>query len=164
MMRFQHAAKRTALAALVFLIVLYSIFPFFYAIVSSMKVGSELFDPRLLPPHWHLGNYAAVLTDGNFLRDIVNSVVVACVVVAVSLLLGVGAAYALGRIRFSGRRLLLISILGVEVPESPEVSLAGIKADAVTLHWTRPVLNKPVLKYLIHVNGVNGRPLNIYFV
>ncbi|RDL32999.1 Uncharacterized protein BP5553_08438 [Venustampulla echinocandica] len=49
----------------------------------------------------------------------------------------------------------LISILGVEVPDSPEVFLAGIKADAVTLHWTRPGANKPVLKYLIQVNGVN---------
>jgi hypothetical protein len=54
----------------------------------------------------------------------------------------------------------LISILGVEVPEPPEVSLAGIKSDAVTLHWTRPGLNKPVLKYLIQVNGVNGRLLD----
>ncbi|KAH6664065.1 hypothetical protein B0J14DRAFT_494153 [Halenospora varia] len=49
----------------------------------------------------------------------------------------------------------LISILGVEVPDSPEVSLAGIKADAVTLQWTRPEANKPVMKYLIQVNGVN---------
>lgn len=50
----------------------------------------------------------------------------------------------------------LISILGVEVPEAPEVSLAGIKADAVTLHWTRPEINRPVIRYLIQVNGVNG--------
>ncbi|RDW87619.1 hypothetical protein BP5796_03313 [Coleophoma crateriformis] len=49
----------------------------------------------------------------------------------------------------------LISILGVEVPDAPQVSLAGIKADAVTLHWTRPGANKPVTKYLIQVNGVN---------
>ncbi|RFU33276.1 hypothetical protein B7463_g3074, partial [Scytalidium lignicola] len=49
----------------------------------------------------------------------------------------------------------LINILGVEVPDPPEVSLAGIKADAVTLHWTRPGANKPVVKYLIQVNGVN---------
>lgn len=50
----------------------------------------------------------------------------------------------------------LISILGVEVPEPPEVSLAGIKADAVTLHWVRPGANKPVINYLIQVNGVIG--------
>lgn len=50
----------------------------------------------------------------------------------------------------------LISILGVEVPDAPEVSLAGIKADAITLNWTRPGPLKPVNKYLIQVNGVNG--------
>ena len=42
------------------------------------------------------------------------------------------------------------------MPDAPEASLAGIKADAVTLHWTRPSTNKPVSKYLIQVNGVNG--------
>ncbi|KAF8860123.1 hypothetical protein BDZ45DRAFT_328966 [Acephala macrosclerotiorum] len=50
----------------------------------------------------------------------------------------------------------LISILGVEVPDAPEVSLAGIKHNAITLHWSRPGPHKPVVKYLIQVNGVNG--------
>jgi len=54
----------------------------------------------------------------------------------------------------------LINILGVEVPDTPAVSLAGIKADAITLHWTRPGPNKPVLKYHIQVNGVNGKIWN----
>ncbi|KAE8451160.1 hypothetical protein EG329_004832 [Mollisiaceae sp. DMI_Dod_QoI] len=49
----------------------------------------------------------------------------------------------------------LISILGVEVPDAPEVSLAGIKHNAITLHWSRPGPQKPVVKYLIQVNGVN---------
>ncbi|KAG9228134.1 hypothetical protein BJ875DRAFT_390048 [Amylocarpus encephaloides] len=49
----------------------------------------------------------------------------------------------------------LISILGVEVPDAPEVTLARIKADAITIHWTRPGVNKPVVQYLIQVNGVN---------
>lgn len=44
----------------------------------------------------------------------------------------------------------------MDVPDAPEVSLAGIKADAVTLHWSRPTAHKPVVKYLIQVNGVNG--------
>ena len=125
MTRMRRLAKKTAFASLIIVIVLYSVFPFFYAIVSSMKVGSELFDPGLLPPHWRLGNYATVLTDGDFLRDIVNSLVVACAVVAFSLLLGLTAAYALGRIHFRGRRLLLISILGVSM--FPQVAvLSGL--------------------------------------
>ncbi len=125
MIRAKRIAKRTGFAVLVAIIVLYSVFPFYYAIISSMKVGSELFDSGLLPPHWRLANYATILSNGEFLRDIANSVFVACAVVAVSLLLGVTAAYALGRIRFRGRRLLLLSILGVSM--FPQVAvLSGL--------------------------------------
>ncbi len=117
--------RRAAFAALTLLIVAFSLFPFYYAVVSSMKVGSELFDPGLLPPHWRLLNYWTVLGNGDFLRDIVNSVAVAVAVVALSLGLGLTAAYALGRIRFAGRRLLLVSILGVSM--FPQVAvLAGL--------------------------------------
>ncbi|KAI0599881.1 hypothetical protein F4775DRAFT_548666 [Biscogniauxia sp. FL1348] len=49
----------------------------------------------------------------------------------------------------------LISVLGVEVPDAPDVSLAGIRADAATLNWTRPLPSRPVAKFTIQVNGVN---------
>lgn len=49
----------------------------------------------------------------------------------------------------------LISILGVEVPDPPEVTLAGITSDSVTLHWSRLDAQKPASKYLIQVNGLN---------
>ncbi|CAD6505282.1 BgTH12-00774 [Blumeria graminis f. sp. triticale] len=49
----------------------------------------------------------------------------------------------------------LISILGIEVPDPPEVSLASIKRDAITLYWSKPEPQKPVVKYYIQVNGVN---------
>ncbi|KFA53698.1 hypothetical protein S40293_03832 [Stachybotrys chartarum IBT 40293] len=48
----------------------------------------------------------------------------------------------------------LINILGVDVPEPPDVCLAGIRADAATLIWTRPANNRPVSRYIIQVNGV----------
>ncbi|KAH9906361.1 hypothetical protein F4778DRAFT_644350 [Xylariomycetidae sp. FL2044] len=49
----------------------------------------------------------------------------------------------------------LINVLGVEVPDAPDVSLAGIRADAATLNWTRPLPTRPVSKFTIQVNGVN---------
>ncbi|KAF2972529.1 hypothetical protein GQX73_g1169 [Xylaria multiplex] len=49
----------------------------------------------------------------------------------------------------------LIGVLGVEVPDAPDVSLAGIRADAATLNWTRPLATRPVAKFTIQVNGVN---------
>ncbi|KAK4229115.1 hypothetical protein QBC38DRAFT_122802 [Podospora fimiseda] len=48
----------------------------------------------------------------------------------------------------------LINILGVDVPDPPDVSLAGIRADAATVNWTRPPANRSVQKFLIQVNGV----------
>ena len=125
MSRLRRILRRTGFALLVAMIVIFSVFPFFYAITSSMKVGSELFDPVLLPPHWRWRNYATVLTDNAFLLDFFNSVVVAVAVVVISLLLGITAAYALGRVRFHGRRLLLLSILGISM--FPQVAvLSGL--------------------------------------
>ncbi|KAI6244436.1 hypothetical protein HI914_07568 [Erysiphe necator] len=49
----------------------------------------------------------------------------------------------------------LISILGVEVPDPPEVTLSGITSDSVTLHWSKSDSQKPASKYLIQVNGLN---------
>ncbi|KAK3336119.1 hypothetical protein B0T19DRAFT_395909 [Cercophora scortea] len=48
----------------------------------------------------------------------------------------------------------LINILGVDVPDPPDVSLAGIRADAATVNWSRPPPNRSVQKFLIQVNGV----------
>lgn len=51
----------------------------------------------------------------------------------------------------------LIGILGVDVPDPPDVMLAGIGVDKATVNWARPHPNKPVQKFLIQVNGVVGK-------
>ena len=48
----------------------------------------------------------------------------------------------------------LVQVLGLEVPVAPLVSLAGIKADGVLLHWKSPE-RASVLKYVIRVNGID---------
>ncbi|KAI1264975.1 hypothetical protein F5Y18DRAFT_389056 [Xylariaceae sp. FL1019] len=48
----------------------------------------------------------------------------------------------------------LIGVLGVEVPDAPDVSLAEIRPNNATLNWTRPVASRPVAKFSIQVNGV----------
>lgn len=50
----------------------------------------------------------------------------------------------------------LIDILGVEVPVPPDVSLTAIGSDKATITWSHPPPNRPVEKYVIQVNGVNG--------
>ena len=51
----------------------------------------------------------------------------------------------------------LINILGVDVPDPPDVMLAYIGIDKATVNWARPHPTKPVQKFLIRVNGVVGK-------
>jgi trehalose/maltose transport system permease protein len=70
-------------------------------------------------------NYATIFENGSFPRNLLNSVVVATLIVASALLLAVTAGYALSRVRFHGRSLLLLTILSVSMfPQM--VVLAGL--------------------------------------
>jgi trehalose/maltose transport system permease protein len=103
----------------------FTLFPVYWAVLSSLQTGSALFSVDYWPgdPAWD--NYRAVFAAQPFGRNILNSVVVATLTVAVSLALGVFAAAALGRVRFRGRMLLLYTILGMTM--LPQVSvLAGM--------------------------------------
>ena len=97
------------------LIVLISVFPFYYAVITSFETGTALFTPNFLPEAFSLDNYRNVLTQRSFLRSFVNSVFIASVTVGFALLLAVTASYALARVRFRGRGLLLMTILGVSM-------------------------------------------------
>lgn len=118
-------AGSAAFYLLVAAIVVFSIFPFYYAILTSLKTGTDLFRVDYLPRSFSLANYAGVLTSGTFVRNILNSVFVSFAVVAISLTLAVTAAYALSRVSFRGRGLLLMTILAVSM--FPQIAvLAGL--------------------------------------
>lgn len=118
-------AKRTAFYALVAVIVVVAVFPFYYAILTSFKSGTALFRVDYWPSALSLANYQEILTHGSFLRNLGNSLLVATLVVAVSLLLAITAAFALARVRFRGRGLLLLAILSVSM--FPQIAvLAGL--------------------------------------
>ena len=99
---------------LMLVIILYTVFPFYWAIVSSLKPASEMFRVDFLPP-LNFDNYRAVFEGQPFARNILNSVLVSVSTVILSLALAVAAAYALGRIQFKGRSILLFTILGVSM-------------------------------------------------
>jgi trehalose/maltose transport system permease protein len=106
---------RIAFYILMAVIILYTVFPFYWAIVSSLRPGSELVSTSLVPQNPAWSNYTAVFSEQPFGRNILNSLFVAVSTVILSLVLAVAAAYALGRISFTGRRLLLFTILGVSM-------------------------------------------------
>lgn len=106
---------RLAYFLLLAAIVVYSVFPFYWAVVSSLKSGSALFSTDFWPfdPAW--SNYLAVFREQPFGQNILNSLLVALTTVLISLALALGAAFALGRISFRGRTPLQFLVLGISM-------------------------------------------------
>lgn len=97
------------------IIVIVAVFPFYYAILSSLETGTALFRPNLLPADITFTNYESVLGGRSFVRSVFNSVFIAATTVIAALFLAVTASYALARVRFRGRGLLLMTILAVSM-------------------------------------------------
>ena len=79
-------------------------------------------------PHWFPApvtteNYATALADGALHRALLNSLVISCGVVALTLLLGVPLAYALARIRMRGAGTMVLALLIAQLP--PSIVLAA---------------------------------------
>ena len=111
--------------AAVALIVLIAVFPFYYAVLTSFESGTAIFEVNYLPKSLDLSNYVSVLSGRNFIRSVANSVFIATVTVVAALFLAVTASYALARVRFRGRGLLLMTILAVSM--FPQIAvLAGL--------------------------------------
>ncbi|HCO43412.1 MAG TPA: sugar ABC transporter permease [Gammaproteobacteria bacterium] len=121
----KRAVQRAAFGLLLAVLVVYLLFPFYYAVVTSFTSGSQIFEVHYWPPALDFGNYLRVFGEQPFGRNILNSLLVATVVVGLSLLLGLTAAFALARIRFRGRGPLLLAILATSM--FPQVAvLSGL--------------------------------------
>ncbi|NVL57601.1 carbohydrate ABC transporter permease, partial [Pseudomonas syringae pv. actinidiae] len=109
------ALLRLGFWCLVGILLFYAIFPFYYAILTSLKSSSALFEASYWITKADFSNYAAVLSQASFLQAIANSLVVSLCVVMLALFLGLTASYALGRVRFRGRGTVLMMVLGVSM-------------------------------------------------
>ena len=107
--------KRIAFFVLFAAIAVYAVFPFYWAVVSSLRSGPALFSTALIPSHADFANYVAIFAEQPFARNIVNSLIVAALTVTLSLVLAVPASYALGRVVFRGRLVLLFALLAVSM-------------------------------------------------
>ena len=117
--------KSVLFYALVVFIVVVSVFPFYYAILTSLKSGTDLFRVTYWPTSLSLDNFRSVFTQGAFPRNLLNSVFVASLTVILALFLAITASFALSRVRFRGRSLLLMTILAVSM--FPQIAvLAGL--------------------------------------
>jgi len=95
---------------LVAAIIVFNLFPFVWALLSSFRPSSELFSTKLLPTQLTLAHYQAVFKDARFVAGLFNSIIVAGCTVLIALGLGSLCAYALGRLpfRFKGPVLYLV--------------------------------------------------------
>jgi len=95
---------------LVAAIIVFNLFPFVWALLSSFRPSSELFSTKLLPTKLTMAHFQAVFKDARFVAGLINSIIVAGCTVLIALGLGSLCAYALGRLpfRFKGPVLYLV--------------------------------------------------------
>jgi len=134
---------------LIAIIAIYLLFPFYWAAISALKTEAELVrtPATFFPQNPTLQNFRAVLSNPDFLRGMLNSLIVAGFTTLLSLLVGAFAGYALGKLRFRGRTPSLYLILAMTM--FPQVAvLAGLfqVINAVKdIAW----LNIPTMVFLI---------------
>lgn len=98
------------------------LFPFFWMISTSLKVGAHAWS---IPPEWpfpSLDNYKYVLFETGFFKWFTNSMIVCIITTMAALGLGVPAAYSLSRFRIKGQEHLFFFILTTRM--GPPVAFA----------------------------------------
>ena len=133
----------TLIAAIIF----YAVFPFYWAIVSSLKGGSAIYSTDVFPLNPSSDNYRTLFAEQPFARNILNSLVVAAVATALSLFLAMTAAYALGRVRFRGRAAMLFAILSISM--FPQIAVLSGMFELVRWVGLYNSLTGLILSYLI---------------
>src|SRR6202007_850421 len=103
------------------LFAIFSLVPPLYMLITSLKSSAEI--SAATNPWWvfhpTLENYAGLLTSNQFLRFFWNSAMVSIVVVTITMLISVPAAFALARMKFWGSATLATGIfLTYLIPDS----------------------------------------------
>ena len=154
---------------LVLAIAFYTIAPFAYAISISFRTNAQvLVSARYLPEKPQLINYQNLLEDKDFMRTMLNSSVVATVTVLLALVVGSFAAYALGRVQFRGRMVVMYTILAMTM--FPQISiLSGLFAivtqlnifgSTAALMFTYPIFTLPFTVWVL-TSFFQGLPAEI---
>jgi trehalose/maltose transport system permease protein len=132
---------------LVIAILVFNLFPFFWALLSSFRPSSELFSTRLIPQQLTLHSYEEVFRDPRFMAALLNSIIVSGATVLIALALGSLCAYALGRLPFRFKAPVLYLVLTMTMfPQISVLSGLFVMLKTLDLFNTRQGL---VLTYLI---------------
>lgn len=119
----RHARSVTGWGIANLVVVLYALFPVWWIVALSFKDPSTLSDGDFVPRQWTLANYRGIFETSEFTRALVNSIGIAVIATTIAVVLGTMAAYAVARLRFPGKRLLIgVSLL---IAMFPPISLVS---------------------------------------
>jgi multiple sugar transport system permease protein len=113
--------KRAAWTGADLLVILWVLIPVWWIVALSFKEPSTISNDSFWPTKWTFGNYRTIFKTSDFLYALRNSVVIAVIATVVAVTLASFAAYAISRLRFRGKRVLLGASLMVAM--FPQISL-----------------------------------------
>jgi multiple sugar transport system permease protein len=102
-------------------IVAYALFPVLWILSLSLKPAADVGDGKLIPANASLDNYRDIFTSGEFVRPLINSIGISLITTAIAVVVAAFAAYAIARLDFPGKRLLLSGALAIAM--FPPVSI-----------------------------------------
>jgi multiple sugar transport system permease protein len=99
-----------------------TLFPFYWMAITSLKPNSELYNTRMMPLilyHPTLKHYVDLIAETSFLTWTYNTMLVAVISTAISLVLGAMLAYPLARINFPGAALIAFTVAATYLVPQP---------------------------------------------
>jgi multiple sugar transport system permease protein len=143
------------------LVLIFALIPVIWIMALSLKSPASVADGRFLPSHWTLDNYKVLFQGGisnsPFLKPLINSILIALVSTVLAIALAASAAYAIARLDFPGKGLILGVALAIAI--FPTISIVGPLFDiwrSIGLFDTYPGLVIPYLTFAL--------PLSIYIL
>jgi multiple sugar transport system permease protein len=120
-------AQKAFIAVVSFTLFVVLVFPYAIMLLTSLKSKDTIYSipPTLFPEEWVFTNYLDIWTVVPLRHYIVNSVLLASGSTLLALICAIPAAYALARMRFSGRRIYLYAVIATQI-FSPIVLLVGL--------------------------------------
>lgn len=141
--------RRVLFYALVVLVLVYTLFPFYWALNGSLQPRGRLYaiPADYVPLPGTIASYAEALRNRQFLLAIRNSALVATGSTAAALLIGSLAAYALARLRLRGRGVVLSLVLAMTM--FPQITVLGALFTLVTWLGLHDTLTGLGMTYLL---------------
>ncbi len=115
------ARRATIWAVIDTVVVVYAILPILWILSLSLKPTSTVKDGKLIPSSVSFENYRGIFRGDFFSSALINSIGIGLLTTAIAVVLGAMAAYAIARLNFPGKRLLVGAALLVSM--FPAISL-----------------------------------------